>query len=64
VAKVKELFTTASEELIRQGACFSRPYGLWANMVYNRDAQSTILLKEIKDIFDPNHILNPGKLCF
>jgi hypothetical protein len=64
VAKVKEFFTKASEELIKQGAYFSRPYGMWANMVYNRDAQSTILLKEIKEIFDPNHVLNPGKLCF
>jgi hypothetical protein len=64
VAKIKELFTKASEELIKQGAYFSRPYGIWANMVFNRDAQSTILLKEIKEIFDPNHVLNPGKLCF
>jgi FAD/FMN-containing dehydrogenase len=63
-AKTKELFTRVSEELIKQGAYFSRPYGMWANMVYNRDAQSTILLKEIKEIFDPNHVLNPGKLCF
>jgi len=64
VAQTKELFTRASEELMKQGAYFSRPYGMWANMVYNRDAQSTILLKEIKEIFDPNHVLNPGKLCF
>ena len=64
VAKTKELFIKASEGLIKQGAYFSRPYGIWANMAYSRDAQSTILLKEIKDIFDPNHVLNPGKLCF
>ena len=64
VTKVKELFAKASEELLKQGAYFSRPYGMWANMVYNRNAQNTILLKEIKEIFDPNHVLNPGKLCF
>jgi FAD/FMN-containing dehydrogenase len=63
VAKVKEVFTRASEELMKEGAYFSRPYGMWANMVYNRNAQSTILLKEIKEIFDSNHVLNPGKLC-
>lgn len=63
VAKVQGLFSKASEALITQGAYFSRPYGIWANMVYNRDAQSTILLKEIKEIFDPNHVLNLGKLC-
>ena len=64
MTKIKELFTKASQELINQGAYFSRPYGMWANMVYNRDAQSTIFLEEIKEIFDPNHVLNPGKLCF
>ncbi len=64
LAKAEELFRTASEELIKQGAFFSRPYPVWADMVYNRDAASTILLKKIKNIFDPNNILNPGKLCF
>jgi FAD/FMN-containing dehydrogenase len=63
-ARVKKLFVKASEELIKKGAYFSRPYGIWANMAYNRDPQSTIILKEIKEVFDPNHILNPGKLCF
>jgi FAD/FMN-containing dehydrogenase len=63
-ARVEKLFVKASEELLRQGAYFSRPYGIWANMAYNRDAQSTIILKEIKKVFDPNHVLNPGKLCF
>jgi FAD/FMN-containing dehydrogenase len=33
-------------------------------MAYNRDAQTTTVLKKIKDIFDPNHVMNPGKLCF
>ena len=56
--------TKASEELIRQGAFFSRPYGIWADMVYSRDAQTTIVLKKVKEYFDPNNVLNPGKLCF
>jgi len=64
VARTKELFVRASEELIKKGAFFSRPYGIWANLVYHRDAQNTILLKKIKGIFDPNSVLNPGKLCF
>lgn len=64
VSRMKNFFTRASEELVKQGAYFSRPYGMWANMVYNRDAQSKILLKGIKEIFDPNDVLNPGKLCF
>lgn len=64
IAKVQELFTRASEELLKQGAFFSRPYGIWANMMYNRDAQQTNLLRQVKGIFDPNNVMNPGKLCF
>ena len=42
VARVNELYSKASEELIEQGqgAYFSRPYGMWANMVYNRDVRA------------------------
>lgn len=64
VTKIQELFTRASEELIKQGAFFSRPYGMWADMVYNRDARTTMALKKLKGIFDPNNVMNPGKLCF
>ncbi len=64
LTKIKELYSKVSEELIKHGAYFSRPYGMWANLVYNRDAQSTMVLRKIKKIFDPNYIMNPGKLCF
>lgn len=63
-AKLKALFTKASEQLIAQGAYFSRPYGEWADPVYNRDAQSTAALRTVKQILDPNNVLNPSKLCF
>lgn len=62
--RVKELLETGSEALIKQGAYFSRPYGIWADMVYNRDAANKEMIRTIKGIFDPNNILNPGKLCF
>jgi FAD/FMN-containing dehydrogenase len=61
---VRELLQTCSEDLIKQGAYFSRPYGIWADMVYNRDAANREMIRTIKGIFDPNNILNPGKLCF
>ena len=62
--RVREVLETCSEALIKQGAYFSRPYGIWADMVYNRDARNKEMIKTIKGIFDPNNILNPGKLCF
>lgn len=64
MAMVQKLFMEASETLINNGAFFSRPYGPWANMVYSRYPEGVTALKKLKDIFDPKHILNPGKLCF
>ncbi|MCZ7664637.1 MAG: FAD-binding oxidoreductase [Thermoleophilia bacterium] len=64
LARTKAVHTQIGERLIGQGAYFSRPYGSWADLVYNRDAQSTMLLRKIKGIFDPNNVMNPGKLCF
>jgi FAD/FMN-containing dehydrogenase len=64
IDRIRELLETCSEALIKQGAYFSRPYGIWADMVYNRDARNREMIRTIKGIFDPNNILNPGKLCF
>jgi FAD/FMN-containing dehydrogenase len=64
VTGMKQLYTKASEALLKQGAFYSRPYGIWANMAYARDPQTTAVQKKLKGIFDPNHIMNPGKLCF
>ncbi|MGD0795453.1 MAG: FAD-binding oxidoreductase [Dehalococcoidales bacterium] len=62
--RMHDFFGRASEEMLKQGAYFSRPYGIWANMAYNRDAQTTYVLRKLKGIFDPNNVMNPGKLCF
>jgi FAD/FMN-containing dehydrogenase len=58
----KQLFQKSSEELSAMGAYFSRPYGIWSRLQLNKDAQSAMLLKDMKSIFDPNNIMNPGKL--
>jgi FAD/FMN-containing dehydrogenase len=34
------------------------------NMVYNRAASSTLALKKVKNIFNPDNIMFPGRLCF
>jgi FAD/FMN-containing dehydrogenase len=64
ITKVQTLLNEGSKVLMNQGAFFSRPYGIWADMVYNKDVQTTVTLKQIKEIFDPNNVMNPGKLCF
>lgn len=64
VTRMQGLFTRASEELDRQGAFFSRPYGMWADMAYARNAEHARLSRKLKELFDPNNVLNPGKLCF
>jgi len=62
--RTQELFRDASLRLFNQKAFFSRPYGIWAEMVYNADARTTIVTRKIKEIFDPHNVMNPGKLCF
>jgi FAD/FMN-containing dehydrogenase len=64
VAKARDIYLEASAELIDQGAYFSRPYGYWSELVYQRDASSTEILRTVKQIVDPTNIMNPGKLCF
>ena len=58
----RALFDEASARLSRNGAFFAKPYGKWARLQYNKDAQTTIMIRRLKDIFNPNNILNPGKL--
>ena len=59
-----KLFTDASKMLLDDGAFFSRPYGEWAGLVYDRYGEGVKALKKLKSIFDPENILNPGALCF
>jgi FAD/FMN-containing dehydrogenase len=62
--RVKDLCASATRNLIARGAFFSRPYGENASMILNRDAASVAVLRKFKKIFDPNNIMNPGKVCF
>lgn len=55
---------TAACELAAAGAYFDRPYGKLSGLVYGADPASTETLRGLKNIFDPDGILNPGKLCF
>jgi FAD/FMN-containing dehydrogenase len=62
--RIQDLFNQASLALINAGAYYSRPYGSLSDITYQRDAESTAVLRKIKGIFDPNNIMNVGKLCF
>jgi FAD/FMN-containing dehydrogenase len=62
--RVKELSTAATKALMAGGAFFSRPYGINTNLVINKDAATMVMMKKLKKIFDPNYIMNPGKVGF
>lgn len=61
---LQNMYNEMSKELSLAGAFFSRPYGVWTDIVYDTNTQNTILTNKMKNIFDPANILNPGKLCF
>jgi FAD/FMN-containing dehydrogenase len=63
-ARVKSLCVSATRALMDRGAFFSRPYGEVTGMITNRDAASLQVLKNLKHLFDPNGIMNPGKAGF
>ncbi|MHC1591506.1 MAG: FAD-linked oxidase C-terminal domain-containing protein, partial [Candidatus Helarchaeales archaeon] len=61
----KNVLVKASSSLINKGAFFSRPYGIWADMIYPKIQPEVVeAMKKVKGIFDPNNVLNPGALCF
>jgi hypothetical protein len=62
--RVKDLTSMATKSLMNMGAFFSRPYGDEANWIFNRDAATKDALRRIKKVFDPNYVMNPGKVCF
>jgi FAD/FMN-containing dehydrogenase len=61
--RTQRLFTEASEAFSGMGAYYSRPYGIWSKLQLSRDARSTITLQKLKGVFDPNGVMNPGKLA-
>ena len=46
------------------GGFFSRPYGEWTPMAYAKNPEIVPFLKHCKSMFDPDGILQPGRLGF
>ncbi len=62
---VKNIYETLIVKFFKMGAFFSRPYGTFlSDIVYKNNLAYSHILNEIKQIFDPNNIMNPEKLCF
>jgi FAD/FMN-containing dehydrogenase len=64
VEATRQMVSTGSEEMAKMGGFFSRPYGPWKDTAYRRAEGTLVIQRNIKQIFDPKGILNPGKLCF
>jgi hypothetical protein len=64
VEATRKLISLAGEKIAASGGFFSRPYGAWKDAAYRRAGGTINMQKKIKKIFDPNGVLNPGKLCF
>jgi hypothetical protein len=64
VKGMERLYPEASGEMAKAGAFYSRPYGSWADLAYDRCHDTAAALKKVKHIFDPDHVLNQGKLVF
>ncbi|OLS13312.1 MAG: FAD dependent oxidoreductase [Promethearchaeota archaeon CR_4] len=62
---VKSAFERVTKLLFDLGGFFSRPYGTWADEAFERVTPENVnVLRKVKNIFDPNHVLKPGALCF
>jgi FAD/FMN-containing dehydrogenase len=60
--RVDAFCAQAARPLIEAGAFFSRPHGAWSEPAMERARSSRWIYRKMKDIFDPDHILAPGRL--
>ncbi len=62
--QVRLLEAAAVDRLEREGAFFARPYPGWVEAAYRSCPDTAAIQRKVKAIFDPDWVLNPGKLCF
>jgi FAD/FMN-containing dehydrogenase len=64
IETLRRINQDAAIAMMNEGAFFTRPYGEWAPILYERAAGYATALRRVKNVFDPKHIMNPGNLCF
>lgn len=62
--KNKAFYEALSRKVHEMGGFFSRPYDLWSDIVYAECETFVKYAKGLKEIFDPDLIMNPEKICF
>lgn len=62
--KVETYYNELSKKIFEMGGYFSRPYGIWSDLVYPHAETFVKYARGIKRVFDPALIMNPEKLCF
>lgn len=60
--KVRTVWFEAIRRLLELGVYFDRPYGPLGEMVYARTGLYHSMVKKFKDLFDPNGIMNLGRV--
>ncbi|MBD3230543.1 MAG: FAD-binding protein [Candidatus Lokiarchaeota archaeon] len=61
--RIEKLYQDACEIVVNNGGIIDRPYGSFlVNLIYSKSSEYYENLLSIKSWFDPNNILNPGKI--
>lgn len=63
-AEMNRIVEELAKECIAGGAFFTRPYGELPKLVYKKTYMYTKVLKQVKQVMDPNNVMCTGALCF